>query len=71
MDSGFQVLDSVFFVSGTWIKDRVELRIPRAVIPDSKVQDSEFQNEKIPGFRYNWGEYIDEAMLTVIKKLYE
>ena len=70
MDSGFQVLDSGFFFSGTWIKDRADFRIPCSVILDSKVQDSGFQKKKIPGFRYNWGEYIDEIMPTVIKKLH-
>ena len=48
-------------------------RIPRAVfrIPKSRILDFDSPKEKFPGFRYSSGEYIDEIMLTVIKKLCE
>ena len=38
VDSVFQVHNSRYFVTATWI-------------PDSKAQDSRFHEEKIPGFR--------------------
>ena len=35
VDSGIQVLDSGFSVSGTWIPSLVVFRIPKPRIPDS------------------------------------
>ena len=48
-DSGFQALDSEFFVSGTWIRIPNVSRIRDSVrcIPDSKAQDSGFHEQKI------------------------
>ena len=48
-DSGFQALDSGFFVSGTWIRIPNVSRIRDSVrcIPDSKAQDSGFHEQKI------------------------
>lgn len=48
--SGFQVLDSGFFVTGTWIPDLIVNGIPDSVscIPNSRVYDSKTQIFRIP-----------------------
>ena len=45
LDSGFHHVDSGLLVSGTWIPDSLSW------IPDSKVQESKFQKQKLPGFQ--------------------
>ena len=47
MDSGFQVLDSRFFVSGAWIPDS-----NHGGIPDSKDQNSTFHKQKLHGLAF-------------------
>ena len=52
MDSGFQVLDSVFFVSETWTPDSVGFRWDSGslnCLPDSVIQHSGFQKLKFSG----------------------
>ena len=63
--SGFRVLDSRFFVIGTWTQHSIHYPgIPDSLswIPNSKAQDSRFYKEKIPGFRnldcLTWGERL-------------
>ena len=62
---GFRVLDSRFFVIGTWTQHSIHYPgIPDSLswIPNSKAQDSRFYKEKIPGFRnldcLTWGERL-------------
>ena len=45
LDSGFHHVDSGLLVSGTWIPDSLSL------IPDSKVQESRLEKQKLPGFQ--------------------
>ena len=51
MNSRFQVLDSKFFVSGTWIPNSIVSGIPDFLrfILDSNVWDSRFHEQKLPG----------------------
>ena len=51
VNSGSQVLDSKFFVSGTWIPNSIVGGIPDFLwcIPRSNVQDSRFHEQKFPG----------------------
>ena len=53
MDSGFEVLDSGFFIIETWIPDSSNKWDPDSLscIPDSKVQDSRFHKQNFPGFQ--------------------
>ena len=53
MDSGFNVLDSEFLVSGIWILDsnRQWILGSLSCIPDSKAQGTGFHSKKIAGFR--------------------
>ena len=63
--SGYRVLDSRFFITGTWTQHSIRYPgIPDSLswIPNSKAQDSRFYKEKIPGFRnldcLTWGERL-------------
>ena len=69
MDSGFQVLDSTLFVSGTWIPDSKRFWDPDSLtcIPDSKAQDLPFHKKNYTkcGFTYS-GRKVTSQLLTFI-----